>query len=263
MKRNKIFTVTIVLGILVCTFLQAEAKERPGNPEAELKTSMGTITIELFRHAAPKTVENFIELSEKGFYDGIIFHRVIDDFMIQTGDPNGDGTGGPGYQFEDEINAEALGLDDTLALNEDGSPHPWLGLQSQEEFNSIILGPIFKELGIDSQEKLDKNREAFEERLFSLTLKEVFETMGYAYRTDITSYKPLKGYVAMANRGPNTNGSQYFINLVDTPWLTGKHTVFGKVISGMEVVDKIGDTPTENGNKPETPVVIESVSIDY
>lgn len=260
------FTQKILLTIAVVLIAgpgiaAADTKELSGNPVAVVDTSLGTIKIELFRHAAPKTVENFIDLVEKDFYTGIIFHRVIEEFMIQTGDPQGDGTGGPGYSFEDEMDAGALGLDEMKALDENGAPHPWLGLRSQDEFNALVLGPLFQEMGIDSQEKLDAKREEFERRLFALTVKDVYENMGYVYQRGLPSYPPKKGYVAMANRGPNTNGSQFFVNLVDTPWLTGKHTVFGKVIDGMNIVENIGSVPTDESSKPLTPVVIESIRI--
>jgi len=143
---------------------------------------MGKFTIELFAAEVPNTVGNFAKLAEKNFYDGVIFHRVIDGFMIQGGDPTGTGRGGPGYQFADEI-------------------HPQL-----------------KHTG--------------------------------------------EGILSMANAGPNTNGSQFFITLVPTPHLDGKHTVFGKVVEGMDVVKKIGKTPTARGDRPVTDVVMKSVRIE-
>ena len=149
---------------------------------AQFETSMGKFTIELFEAEVPNTVGNFAKLAEKNFYDGVIFHRVIDGFMIQGGDPTGTGRGGPGYQFADEI-------------------HPQL-----------------KHSG--------------------------------------------EGILSMANAGPNTNGSQFFITLVPTPHLDGKHTVFGKVVEGMDVVKKIGKTPTARGDRPVTDVVMKSVRIE-
>ena len=147
---------------------------------ANMNTTHGTIALELFDDDAPKTVANFRKLADDGFYDGIIFHRVIPDFMIQSGCPQGTGTGGPGYQFEDEFN----------------------------------------------------------------------------------DHKVVRGALAMANAGPNTNGSQFFIVTAEaTPWLDGKHTVFGKVTSGMEVVDTIEQTETGPGDKPREEMRIESVSI--
>jgi cyclophilin family peptidyl-prolyl cis-trans isomerase len=147
---------------------------------ATMHTSEGQIQVELFDEDAPKTVENFTRLAGDGFYDGLIFHRVIPDFMIQGGCPQGTGTGGPGYTFEDEIN----------------------------------------------------------------------------------DHKIVRGALAMANAGPNTNGSQFFIVTTDAaPWLDGKHTVFGRVASGQDVVDRISEVDRDARDKPRTPVTIESVSI--
>ena len=154
---------------------------------ATIKTSLGDIKIQLFADKAPKTVANFVGLAEgtktgKPLYVGTIFHRVIKDFMIQGGDPLGTGMGGPGYQFEDEIDP-------------------------------------------------------------SLTFD-------------------APGILAMANSGPNTNGSQFFITTVPTTWLNGKHTIFGRVSMGMDVVTKIENTPVGGNDKPVTPVTIQSISIE-
>src|ERR687897_574946 len=146
-----------------------------------LHTNKGAIEFELFDDDAPKTVENFLKLARDGFYDGVIFHRVIPDFMIQGGDPTGTGSGGPGYEFEDEFN----------------------------------------------------------------------------------QHKVVRGALAMANAGPNTNGSQFFIVTADaTPWLDGKHTVFGQVTGGMDVVDRIGNTQTDSRDRPVDAIGIETLSID-
>ena len=148
---------------------------------ANLNTSMGTIALEFFDDDAPKTVANFRKLASDGFYDGIIFHRVIPDFMIQGGCPEGLGTGGPGYTFEDEIN----------------------------------------------------------------------------------DHKVVRGALAMANAGPNTNGSQFFIVTIDAaPWLDGKHTVFGQVTAGMDAVDAIESTPTGRQDRPVDPPTIEGIELD-
>jgi cyclophilin family peptidyl-prolyl cis-trans isomerase len=148
---------------------------------ANMNTSVGTIQLEFFDEDAPKTVENFRKLAADGFYDGIIFHRVIPDFMIQSGCPNGTGTGGPGYKFDDEFN----------------------------------------------------------------------------------QHKVVRGALAMANAGPNTNGSQFFIVTADSaPWLDGKHTVFGQVTGGMDAVDAIESTPTGAQDRPADPPVIESIELD-
>lgn len=151
------------------------------NRTVTVQTNHGTITIELFDDKAPKTAANFADLIEKGFYDGIVFHRVIDGFMIQGGCPDGRGTGGPGYTIEDEFGE---------------------GLTHEGE-----------------------------------------------------------GILSMANAGPNTGGSQFFITLAATPWLDGKHAIFGKVTDGLDVVRKIGSTPTGPGDRPRNDVVMEKVTI--
>jgi cyclophilin family peptidyl-prolyl cis-trans isomerase len=147
--------------------------------QATMQTSEGAIGLELFDEDAPKTVANFKKLAGEGFYDGLIFHRVIKDFMIQGGCPQGTGTGGPGYTFEDEIN----------------------------------------------------------------------------------DHKIVRGALAMANAGPNTNGSQFFLVTTEAaPWLDGKHTVFGRVTDGMDVVDKIEGTDTDRSDRPTTDQRIESIT---
>ena len=143
-----------------------------------MTTNHGPIEFEMFDADAPKTVDNFRKLTTDGFYDGLAFHRIIKDFMIQGGCPEGTGTGGPGYTFEDEFN----------------------------------------------------------------------------------QHKVIRGALAMANAGPNTNGSQFFIVTTEAaPWLDGKHTVFGRVTSGMEVVDALEGLPTDGRDRPQEPAVIEKV----
>ena len=149
-------------------------------PNATLHTNHGAIEIQLFEDEAPKTVGNFTKLAGEGFYNSVIFHRIIPDFMIQGGDPTGAGTGGPGYTFEDEFN----------------------------------------------------------------------------------DHKVVRGALAMANAGPNTNGSQFFIVTTEAaPWLDGKHTVFGRFKSGMDVVDAIEQVETDGRDKPRKDVVIERVEL--
>jgi peptidyl-prolyl cis-trans isomerase B (cyclophilin B) len=163
----------------------ATPSETPATtPKIVIETARGNIELELFPTAAPKTVANFLDLISKGFYNGLTFHRVVPGFVIQGGDPKGDGTGGPGYTFADEINPWSLGLSDAAITT----------LQTQD----------------------------------------------YQYRRDLTSHKMVVGSLAMANAGPNTNGSQFFIVTdQNQPSLDGKHTVFGQVIGGMDVVRKI------------------------
>jgi peptidyl-prolyl cis-trans isomerase A (cyclophilin A) len=152
------------------------------NRLARFDTNMGTFVAELYEDRAPVTTKNFIDLAEKNFYDGVVFHRVIAGFMIQGGDPTGTGTGGPGYKIKDEFHPELKHTD--------------------------------------------------------------------------------KGLLSMANAGPNTGGSQFFVTLAATPWLDNKHAIFGKVVEGLDVVDRIGGTKTDARDRPLEKVVIEKLEIE-
>lgn len=247
------------------------------NPVLVMKTSMGEIHLELFATEAPETVKNFIglahgtkeftdaktrEKTKRPFFDGLIFHRVIKGFMIQGGCPLGTGTGSPGYRFKDEINADALGLDKLKAFTPGKGPHPWLLIRTQEQFQQIVIGAAAHKLGIKSNEEYKKRFKEVEAELAKMTLKSLYSTMGYKYDTTLKSSKPTKGMLAMANSGPNTNGSQFFINLGDPIHLTGKHTVFGKVVKGMDVVEKIGEVKVEpRSSKPLEDISIVSVRL--
>lgn len=277
--RSVIFT--LLFGLASASSLQKEKEKEvePKNPVAVIKTNHGDIYVELFAKEAPKTVDNFIRLAEgkkeftdpddekkekkikRPFYDGLIFHRVIKDFMIQGGCPKGDGTGGPGYSFEDEINATELGLGEMKVIDGNNAPHKWLLIRSRQDFGRIVVGPLLKKLGIGNQEQLKARAGEVEKKLKELTLKECYENLGYVYSEKLKSHHPKKGVIAMANSGPNTNGSQFFINLIDTPWLTGKHTVFGKVVKGMDVVEEIGNVKVDDRARPVEDVKILSIRL--
>lgn len=227
------------------------------NPIVIMKTSEGDITLELFEDQAPETVANFLGLTEgtkefidpktsekvkRPFYDGLNFHRVIKQFMIQGGCPLGTGTGGPGFRFQDEINADALGLNELKAYDAEKGVHPSLMIRSQEDFSRLIVMPIAIKLGINAQEEFESRIAEVEAAVANFTVKDVLEAQGYVFGDYPTSTMPVRGVIAMANSGPATNGSQFFINQVDTPWLAGRHTVFGKVVEGMDVVDAIAET---------------------
>jgi cyclophilin family peptidyl-prolyl cis-trans isomerase len=160
----------------------------------------------LLEDAAPNTVANFVVLAEKKFYDGLAFHSVIENFMVQTGDPTGTGEGGPGYRIADEINAEALGLD---KLKVKDAAAAWGGKCAKEAAD--------------------------------LTVKELYEKQGCRYTPGLPSWPVRRGVVAMANvKGqPNTNSSQFFVTHLDCPWLDGKNTVFALVTRGQELVDRM------------------------
>ncbi len=236
--------ILIIIMIFPITVNAKFLKKIKTDPVAVIKTTLGTIYVELYQKNAPKTVANFIGLAtgtkeyydvktgkkKKGkFYNGIIFHRVIPNFMIQAGDPTGTGRGGPGYKFADEINGDSLGLNKMLV--------------KQARFLFQMYPPYMLQ------------------KFYNKSVKKFYESQGYHYIKNVKSIPPRKGCIAMANAGPDTNGSQFFINEVDTPWLDGKHTVFGKVIKGFNIVKKIARVKADRNNKPLTPVVIKSITI--
>jgi len=244
----------------------------------DITTAQGVIHCRLFAEACPVTVQTVCELAEgkraftdvatgqqatRRFYDGLTFHRVIPGFMIQGGDPKGDGTGGPGFQFKDEINAVSLGLDREPALQGDSLNQQcaYMG----REFVRTYIEPKLAGRGIgptSSAEERNAAIAAILPGLQTLTLMQFYSDLGYRYDAKLpASKKPLRGVLAMANSGPNTNGSQFFINLGDTPHLTGKHTVFGEVVTGLDVAAAIAAVSRDEKDKPKTPVVMTSVTV--
>ena len=262
-----------ILSALVAGSAIAADPAPTANPQVDLHTSKGVIRCELFAAEAPETVANFIGLAEgtkpwtdpktnaqqtRPFYDGLVFHRVIKGFMIQGGCPLGQGTSGPGYQFRDEINASALGLDKELVVGEK-ELHPWCGYM-MPQFRQVMLFPRMKAHGITEKSTREDQLKVIplvQAELKTATLKDFYEALGYRYDPKLPgSHKPVKGSLAMANSGPGTNGSQFFINLGDTPHLAGKHTVFGQVIDGQAVVDAIGSVQVGAQDRPVEPVTV-------
>lgn len=250
-----------------------EKMRKDTNPIAVMETSLGTITIELYRHAAPKTVENFVGLArgekeftdadgkpaKRPYYDGLIFHRVIPNFMIQGGDIKGNGTGGPGYQFADEINAKALGLD---KVKVSASP------MARNEVAQVVRNDIFKKLNIRSQEDLNKKMKEAEamlkgeqEKWNNKSLEELYTARGITYTPNLESESNTKGSLSMANAGPNTNGSQFFVSVVDNLYLDGKHTVFGRVLAGLDVAEKITKVERDQQDRPKESVILKKLTI--
>ncbi len=231
-----------------------------------MDTSEGSMIFEIYIDCAPKTSINFIDLAlgkksffdpvakkdvKRPYFDDLIFHRVIPNFMIQGGDILGNGTGGPGYQFEDEISAVALGLD-KLKVGEVPSYSAEAQTLAMEELN-IGSGP----------DDFEKKKLTFSKKLSQLqeiTVEEFLKKRGYQFNNELKSVKMEKFTLAMANSGPNTNGSQFFINLVDNPHLNGKHTVFGKLLKGRKVLTNIIKIPI-NKDKPTKDVIIKKVAL--
>jgi len=248
--------------------------ETPKNSVALIKTSHGDIRVELLASEAPLTVANFLgladgtrefkdtrtgEMVKRPFYDGLSFHRVIDRFMIQGGCPLGNGSGSPGYKFKDEISGKSLGLDKIKALP-GGRPHKWLLIRDQAQLNQQIVQPLLNRMGIRDNETLEKRMAEVRQKMEALTLLEAYRNLGDVYDEALRSSPMNRGTLARANSGPNTNGSQFFINLVDNTHLTGKHTVFGRVIEGTEVVDRIAKVDvTKPSGVPKEPVKILSI----
>lgn len=271
-------TILFLSGLLVAQEARPAPKaDRPAaaakNPVVVIETSMGTIAAELFADAAPETVKNFLGLAEgtkewttkKGekvkrpFYDGLIFHRVIKDFMLQGGCPEGTGSGGPGYSFDDEFNYGKLGLDEEKAIDAEGRPSMLAG----RELQAVVRG-VSQGLGIKNQQEFDQRKSEVMAALQKKTVADVLVASGRKDDRKLPAcHRPVRGVLAMANSGPNTNGSQFFVNLVDTPWLTGRHTVFGRVTKGMDVVDKIGAVAVDpQSSKPKEDVVIKSIRLE-
>jgi peptidyl-prolyl cis-trans isomerase A (cyclophilin A) len=191
-----------------------------------------------------------------------MFHRILKGFMIQGGCPLGSGSGNPIAAFPDEINAVCLGLDKIAAFT-GGRPHDWVmpSIPSRTAFQELIVKPLLKKHGIDPKDEATLKARAgdLDKELQAMSLKQLYELMGYRYTEKHESTPPNRGVIAMANSGPNTNSSQFFITVADAPWLTGKHTVFGRVIEGMGVVDALSQLATDAQGRPGTPVVIRSI----
>jgi len=202
-----LYTACVLL-VIVFPFINKKDEIVMKN-QAIIHTSMGDVEVQLYKEDAPQAVNNFIQLAEKGYYDNLTWHRVIKGFMIQGGDPTGDGTGGEsafGGYFADEINPKSLGLTDSQITD--------------------------------------------------------LEKTGYKYNDQLNSHKMDVGSLAMANSGPDTNGSQFFIvSEKAQPHLDGKHTVFGGVIKGLDVVKAISEVPVGENDKPVEPVLITSIEI--
>jgi cyclophilin family peptidyl-prolyl cis-trans isomerase len=213
--------------------------------------------LELFPAEAPSNVGNFIALAEgekeftnpdtgeliqARYYNGMRFHRVVPGFIIQAGSPAYNPLGLQLNLLDDEINADALGLDQISALNPDGSFADVLNIESKTDFHEEVLTPLYSQANITDVDAALSRQYQVLEALQDLSVKSVYENQGYRYDDSRESRVFERGTVALANSGPDSNGPEFFISLTATPWLSGKYTVIGKVIEGQEVMDSIGNT---------------------
>lgn len=276
-----IVRVLLLLGIGLGHLIAAEPEPPPGystaRPQITITTDTGAIVVELFADQAPTTVRRIIGLAEglipsqrdgeraaHHFYDGLTFHRVIPDFMIQGGCPLGNGRGGPGFRFHNEINGTSLGLDREMAV-QDGRLHRHCG-SMRTQFQQAVLAPRMQARGVTRASTRAETQEALQAVLAELdgdySLLDFYRDLGYRFDPDLpASTPPTRGVIAMANAGPSSNGSQFFITVGDSHYLSGKHTVFGRVVAGMEVADAISAAPTGDQNRPTEPVVIERIRL--
>ena len=239
------------------------AMEDSSNPLMLVSTSAGPIYIEMLPAEAPENVARFIEFTvgevpliendstltvSPRYYNGSRFHRVIPNFIIQAGSPEHNAHGRPRDYLADEINASALGLDRLPVILQAGEINPILNTDSQQEFASRVLEPLYRQLGIDSPEQLETEESAIIDALQSLTVMRLYEYEGYRYQNRYPTRAITRGIVALANDGPNRNGPEFFISLSDAPWLDGRYTVIGRVVEGMETADSIGDKPIQPVN---------------
>lgn len=240
-----------------------QAMENPSNPLLLMRTSRGEIFLELFPESAPRNVANFIALAQAqvplfdvttdsmvqpNYYDGMTFHRVLKNYLIQAGAPRQPGAPVPEYQLEDEINARQFGLHEIKVLDTLGKPHAWLNLKDNEDFQREVLMPLYRQLEIRTPEALETRQFAVVAALQALTLQQAYQNQGYRYNDRLASRVPLRGSVAMAGSGPNTNNAEFFITMIDTPWLVGKATIIGQVVEGMDIVDRINQSAAMRGN---------------
>ncbi len=250
------------------------AMEDPQNPLVLISTSQGEIYLELYPAQAPRNVENFLALTqgemefinpETGepiqarYYNGMRFHRVIPGFLIQAGSPAYNPLGLQVRLLNDEINADSLGLDQIKAINPDGSFAQSLNIESKSDFHQDILTPLYSRRNIsDIESALDRQYQTFEE-VKEMSVKDVYENQGFRYSSSLVSRPITRGVVAMANSGPNSNGAEFFISLSDSPRLTGKYTVIGKVVEGELVMDRIGNTAIDAAQFSSLSTLIYSV----
>lgn len=236
----------------------AAAMENPENPLVLINTDSGPVYVELLPGEAPLNVANFLDLAEpaqadsqiapsvpRGYYDGMQFHRVIPGFLIQAGSP----ALHPGdvslETLPDEINADALGLDLEPVMHANGEFNSLLDIQDKADLDAILLRPLYRRLGIGDNAAVGARQDEVMSTLANMSVKDAYAQLGYRYQTQRPGRGLNRAVLALANRGPDDNDSEFFITLGDAPHLNGRHTVIGRVVEGMEAVDRIGITAVD------------------
>lgn len=243
-----------------------QAMEDPSHPLLLLRTSRGDLYVELFPESAPRNVANFIALAEAQvpmfdiatssqvnphYYDNKTFFRILRHYLVQAGAPRTTEEAAPEYYVDDEISAKALGLNDMKVLDETGALHPWLNIKDKEGFEAELLLPLYRKLNITTPADVETRQYDILKTLQNMTLRQAYENQGYTYNDRLAPRTPIRGSLAMASSGPNRNRSEFFMLLQDAPWLSGKATIIGTVVEGMEIVDRIDQAAVLRGDSTE------------
>ncbi|ALO46024.1 peptidylprolyl isomerase [Pseudohongiella spirulinae] len=221
--------------------------ENPRNPALRAYTSLGEFYIELYPEAAPLNVQRVLQLvgvsPNEAYYNGLTVHRSVPGVLIQFGDAERAGRPRPDSPVADEINARGLGLEQQTLLDIEGKPHPWLNIADQADFQRVVLAPLYRAMNINDKEQLRQQQQTVLSRLQNMNLMQLFELRGYRYDGGLPSRRPTAGSVLMANYGPGTNDGELVILADNAPWLTGSHTVIGRVFANPELINRISREP--------------------
>ncbi|MCB1666407.1 MAG: peptidylprolyl isomerase [Pseudomonadales bacterium] len=243
-----------------------QAMEDPSHPLILMRTSRGDIYVELFPESAPRNVANFIALAQgevplfdvstqqdvmPNYYDYRTFYRILRNTLVQAGAPRSPEDAHPEYTVVDEINARDLGLNEMKVLDETGALNPVLNLANRDAFEEAILIPLYRKMGIETAEALESRQFEVHKALREMTLRQAYENQGYSYNDRLTARAPVRGSLAMAGSAPNTNQAEFFFLLQDAPWISGKSTIIGEVVEGMEIVDRIDQGAVLRGDSTE------------
>jgi peptidyl-prolyl cis-trans isomerase A (cyclophilin A) len=246
------------------------AMENSANPLVQIATTEGNIFIEMLVNEAPQNATNFLALAageveiadpesaevfSPNYYDGMTFHRIIPGLLIQSGSPELNVFGGPAETVNDEINANALGLDRMPAVLADGTFNPILQIGDREDLEELLLIPLYRAMNIDSNAEVAQRQYEIDERLRTMTVKQVYENLGHRYTERYTTRPFVRGTVGLASSNPNGNGPEFFITVDQAEWLNGRYTVIGRVVEGMDTVDRINQVPVNQSPRSRATLI--------